>query len=547
MDSEFPETAHAHSPARPHDKPMRFWLMVLIAALAAVMASPVQAEKQGGILQVYHRDSPGGMSIHELGTISAIMPMMGVFNNLVMYDQHVARNSLDSIVPDLASGWKWNDDGTKLTFTLRGGVKWHDGKPFTAADVKCTWDLLTGKAKDAFRINSRKGWYTNVDSVTTNGDHEAVFNLHRPQPALMALLASGFTPVYPCHVTQRDMRLAPIGTGPFKFVEFKANQSIKVTRNPNYWKPGKPYLDGVEYTIIPNRSTAILAFVAGKFDLTFPFEVSIPLLKDVKNQMQDAVCEVTPTNVAPNILMNPVPPFDNIDIRRAVSMALDRQAFIDILTEGQGDIGTAMLPAPAGQWGMPPEMRADLPGYGPDLAKNKAEAQAIMRKHGFGPDNRLKLKLSTRNLAVYRDPSVILIGQLKDIYIDGELDPIETANWVPKLIRRDYQMALSLVGNGVDDPDQGFFENYACGSRTYMDYCNPTLDKMFVAQSSEKDQEKRKKMVWEIDRLITGDAVRPILYYTRAGTCWRPELKGLTIMQNSTFNGWRMEDVWLDR
>ena len=547
MDCEHFRMSHAACPGVSRFGPIGWWGLLLIVALAVMLVAPARAQKQGGILQVYHRDSPGGMSIHELGTISAIMPMMGVFNNLVMYDQHVALNSLNSIVPDLAKAWKWNDDGTKLTFTLRDGVTWHDGKPFTAADVKCTWDLLTGKAKDAFRINSRKGWYANVDSVTTNGAHEAVFNLLRPQPALLALLASGFTPVYPCHVTQRDMRLAPIGTGPFKFVEFKANQSIKVVRNPNYWKPGRPYLDGIEYTIIPNRSTAILAFVAGKFDMTFPFEVSIPLLKDVKNQMPDAICEVTPTNVAPNILMNPVPPFDKLEIRRAVSMALDRQAFIDILTEGQGDIGTAMLPAPAGQWGMPPEMRADLLGYGPDLAKNKADAQAIMRKHGFGPENRLKVKLSTRNLAVYRDPSVILIGQLKDIYIDGELEPIETANWVPKLIRRDYQMALSLVGNGVDDPDQGFFENYACGSRTYMDYCNPALDKLFVAQSSEQDQEKRKKMVWEIDRLITNDAVRPIVYYTRAGTCWRPELKGLTIMQNSTFNGWRMEDVWLDR
>lgn len=142
---------------------------------------------------------------------------------------------------------------------------------------------------------------------------------------------------------------------------------------------------------------------------------------------------------------------------------------------------------------------------------------------------------------------MILIGQLKDIYIDGELDPVETALWVPKLIKRDYQFALSLVGNGVDDPDQGYFENYACGSRTYMDYCNPELDRLMVEQSSMKDQEARKKVVWEIDRRLTHDAVRPILFYTRAGTCWRPEVKGVTLMRNSTFNAWRMEDWWLDR
>jgi peptide/nickel transport system substrate-binding protein len=120
-----------------------------------------------------------------------------------------------------------------------------------------------------------------VEEVVTNGDSEAIFVLKRPQPALVALLASGFGPIYPCHVPPAQLRQHPIGTGPFKFVEFKPNASIKLVRNPDYWKLGRPYLDGIEYTIIPNRSTAILAFVAGKFDLTWPYDVAIPLLKDV--------------------------------------------------------------------------------------------------------------------------------------------------------------------------------------------------------------------------------------------------------------------------
>ena len=187
-----------------------------------------------------------------------MMPMMGVFNNLVLFDQHVPQNSLQSIVPELATSWAWSEDGTELTFKLRDGVKWHDGKPFTAADVKCTFDLLTNQAKEKLRLNSAQTWWVNVASTTTNGDHEATFHLKRPQPALLALLASGDTPIYPCHVSPREMRQHPIGTGPFKFVEYKPNQDIKLARNPDYWKPGRPYLDGIEYTIIPNRSTAIL-------------------------------------------------------------------------------------------------------------------------------------------------------------------------------------------------------------------------------------------------------------------------------------------------
>src|ERR1700732_2751734 len=136
-------------------------LSVALVSLGA--ADAALAQKQGGTLRVYHRDSPASMSIHEEGTVGVMMPMMGVFNNLVMFDQHVPQNSLDSIVPDLASSWSWSEDGKELTFKLRPGVKWHDGKPFTAADVKCTWDLIAGRSAEKLRVNPRKAWYRNLE------------------------------------------------------------------------------------------------------------------------------------------------------------------------------------------------------------------------------------------------------------------------------------------------------------------------------------------------------------------------------------------------
>ncbi len=259
--------------------------------------------------------------------------------------------------PDLAESWSWDEDRTALTFRLHTGVKWHDGVPFTAKDVKCTWDTLAGRSSEKLRVNPRKTWYRNLAEVTVNGDNEVTFHLQRPQPSLLALLASGASPVYPCHVSPAQMRQHPIGTGPFKFVEFKPNESIKVARNPDYWKPGRPYLDGIEYSIIPNVSTQMLAFAAGKFDMTFPFGVSIPLLKDVKSQVPQAICELVLDNGSRTMIVNrAVPPFDNADLRRAMALSLDRKAFVDILTEGQGAIGGAMLPPPEGVWGMPPDM-----------------------------------------------------------------------------------------------------------------------------------------------------------------------------------------------
>ena len=507
------------------------------------------AEKSGGVLKFYFFDSPASMSIHEEATIAAEGPMMGVFNNLVMYKQDVPQSGLQSIVPDLANDWSWDEDKTQLTFRLRQGVKWHDGKPFTAKDVQCTWDLLSGKSNEKLRINPRKVWYKNLEQVSTSGDYEVTFHLQRPQPAFIALLASGFSPVYPCHVSPRDMRNHPIGTGPFKFVEFKPNESIKVTRNPDYWKKGRPYLDGIEYTIIKNVSTGVMAFAAGKFDMTSPYFLQVPVLKDVKNQAPEAICELTPSNVNRNVMLNhEAPPFNNPELQRAAALSVDRKAFVDILTEGKGNIGGAMLPPPEGIWGMPPDMLKTLPGYDPDVPKNRAEARKIMEKLGYGPDKRLAVTVSTRNIPPYRDPAIILIDQLKEIYIDGQLDPIDTAQWLPKIMRKDYTVALNLTGNGLDDPDQTLYENFTCGAEgNYDGYCNPEIDKMVDRQSMEFDPAKRKELVWAVERKLAEDSARPILYHSRSGTCWQPYVKGYTPMVNSIYNGLRMEDVWLDR
>src|SRR5215471_11189995 len=351
-------------------------LVVVIFAFVAPATAEAGGPKHGGILKIYHRETPPSLSIHEEATFSVNVPAMALYNNLVVYDQHKPQNSIGTIVPELAESWSVSSDNLALTFKLHQGVKWHDGQPFTSKDVKCTFDLLQGKGQDKFRKNPRKDLFNNISEVTTNGDFEVTLHLKRSQPSLIAMLASGYTPIYSCHVPPAQMRTHPIGTGPFKFVEFKQNESIKLARNENYWKKGLPYLDGIEFTIISNRATAVLAFVAGKVDMTFPTEMTKALI-------------------------------------------------IDIIYQGAGDVGGTLLPPPEGVWGMPPEMLKTIPGYG-DMQKDREQARAIMTKLGYGPNNSLEIKVSTRNLATYRDPAVVLIDQLKTIYIDAELDPVES-------------------------------------------------------------------------------------------------------------------------
>jgi peptide/nickel transport system substrate-binding protein len=197
-------------------------------------------------------------------------------------------------------------------------------------------------------------------------------------------------------------------------------------------------------------STATLAFISGQLDMTFPYTLTVPLFKDVRSQRPDAICELTPDGgVNSHLLVNrDKPPFDNRELRHAMALSLDRKAFIDIVSEGQGDIGGVMQPSPGGLWGMPPDLLKELPGYDPDVQKNRMQARHIMENLGYGPDNRLKLKVSTRDLPVFRDSAVIVVDQLKEVYFDGELETIDTTVYYPKILRKDFTVGLNRQDSG---------------------------------------------------------------------------------------------------
>jgi len=345
------------------------------------------------------------------------------------------------------------------------------------------------------------------------------------------------------------MRTKPIGTGPFKFVEFKSNESVKLVRNPDYWRKGHPYIDAIEWRVISNRSTRTLAFVTGEFDMTFSLDLSVALMRDVQSQASRAICELQMNNGTANLIVNrDLAPFNDPKVRRALALALDRKAFIDILSEGKAKIGAVMLPGPEGSWGMPPEDVAALPGYSTDVEKSRSEARKIMETFGYSASNPLKIKVSTRNIPLFRDPAVILIDQLKKVYVEGELDVIDTSVWFAKVARGEYSVGMNLTGLGLDDPDVNFYENYACGSeRNYSKYCNADVDMMIHRQSEETDHATRRKLVWEVERKLAEDVARPIIYQGITGLCWHPHVKNFVLHHNSLYNNWRFDDLWLDK
>ena len=521
-----------------------------IAALVGLLGVPPgQAQKQGGTLRVGSTANPPSLSIHEEITISTIQKVMPVFSNLVVFDPANKTNSPDTIIPELALSWAWDGGGTRLTFKLRDGVEWHDGRPFAARDVKCTWDRLTDKEPGYFRKNPRRIWYENLKEVTTSGDTEVTFHLGRPQPSLLSMLASGMSPIYPCHVSGRDMRTAPIGTGPFRLAEFKSNQYVRLERNARYWKQGRPYLDAIEMRVMPNRSTRTLALIAGELDMTSSGDITVPILKDVQSSAPKMECTLGPTNVHTSVIINQSrPPFDDPQLRRAVMLGLDRQGFIDILSHGHASISGVMMPLPEGLWGMPKEVLETLPGYSGTLVERQAEARRIMEKLGYGPSNRLKIKVSTRDFSIYKEATTILIDQLNKLFFDAEMEIIESAIWFGRAARQDYSIGYNQTGAAIDDPDVTIVENFACKSESnFTKYCNPEVERLLVEQSSERDPAKRKEIVWRIERVLAEEIARPILWHGRAAQCWHPHVKGYVRQETSIYNQWRLEGLWLDK
>jgi peptide/nickel transport system substrate-binding protein len=231
-----------------------------------------------------------------------------------------------------------------------------------------------------------------------------------------------------------------------------------------------------------------------------------------------------------------------------MNLAIDRAAFVSIIGRGETRIGAMMLPPPDGVWGMPAAELAQVEGYSPDIAASRAKAQELMGKLGYSASNPLKIKVSTRNIPVYRDSAVLLIDHLRHAFIEGELEPLDTSVWYVRLLKKEYQVGMNVQGVGIDDPDVVLFENFACDSeRNYTGYCNKDLVTLFHKQSQMLDFEARRKLVWDIDRKLQEDGARPVIYHDRGSTCWWPQVKGVRISTNSIYNHWRFEDVWLDR
>ena len=499
----------------------------------------------GGTLVNYLLRSPIHFSPLEVTTFIVAWPFQNLHSQLFYYDPQVAPEGAPTILPDLAEEWSWSSDGLALTIGLRDGVLWHDGQPFRAQDVKWTADsILEMPGGGTFDVNARKPWWVNVESVDAPDDDTIVFNMKQIQPSLMSFLASAFSPIYSEHIKPiTRLQTEAVGTGPFKFKGYRPGEVLEMERNTDFYLDGLPYLDGIQFPIITDRSTRIAALATGRVDLSNALDMNPTTLKDLQASSPNLVVKGGVTTLHETIIFNTQrPPLDDIRIRQAVLLTLDRDAWNRIVHEGAAVPSTTNLRQPFGTWGLPEDQALELIGK-PD----RERARQLVQEVGFEFDR--ELEIHHRPFVAAEALGQWLVDQLKEIGIPAVAVPLDPGVKAQRFRSGDFDMSGDSDGFVVDEADDPFLRYFTCGGSIFpvINFCDPVLEEMVLAQSAELDFETRLKMVHEIDRYIFENALpRQVIGFQSDWQVMQPYVMGY-VKRQVIHNNSRFEQIWLNR
>ena len=493
--------------------------------------------RYGGVLTTWIGGDPPNFDVHQNSTYLTQHLTAACYNNLVQFDPLEPHR----IIPDLAERWEVSSDGMQYTFHLMKGVSFHDGEPFTSADAKISLDRIRQPPPGVISI--RREVLAAVEDVQTPDSWTVIVTLQRPNPSLLANLAGGHMAIYPKHVldAQGDMKKVVVGTGPFKLKKYTRGVSVELERNPRYFVKGRPYLDGITVYIMPDPNSAYAALRTGRLLMLRFLEISLG--KRAEQELAGKISlQRTPGIGFYAFNMNTRRrPWDDLRVRQAVSLAIDRRTSIDVVSEGEGELGGYM--PPSSPWALSAEELLTVPGYGLDIEANRARAKHLLAEAGFPAG--LKTTMLTRKLPLSEKLSVFMKDQLAKIGIQADLDVQESASAFDILNRRGFDTAPWWTAFAVADPDAVCSEFYTCeAARNYPSVCLPEVDQLFQRQSQTLDPGTRKRLVQDIDRKLLQAQGSSLLHWHNYLTGHWPQVRNW-VQHPSLYNNQRMQDVWL--
>nr|WP_243759497.1 ABC transporter substrate-binding protein [Achromobacter insolitus] len=530
-------------PARRLAVKSKKWFSLSIGALvlaATLPATQALAQTKGGTLNMIVQPEPPVIvtAINQQGPTQFVAGK--IYESLLTYSTDLKPQ------PGLAKSWDASADGLTYTFHLQDNVKWHDGKPFTSEDVVFSLADMLPKTHARARVILNKF----VESVQAPDAKTVVVKLKTPFPAFMLMFEPGFAPMMPKHLyagtdyMTNPANQKPVGTGPFMFKEWKRGEYIKLTRNPDYWKPGKPYLDELVFNIIPDSASRAVAFERGSVDVLRGGDVDNVDIKRLRALPKVEYTTAGWEMFSPQaylIFNMRKPPFDNLKVRQAVMAAINRNMVVNNIFFGLGKVSTSPF--------VTTEMFYDK--NMPPLTYDMKKARALIKESGIKPEDYTIRQLSFPYGSTWDRLGEYTKQALEQLGFKVNLEATDAGGWASRTGNWDFDMTTTFTYQ-YGDPALGvqrlyISSNIVKGSpfANVQGYNNPETDKQWEAAASEVDPAKRQELYTKLQTTLVNEIANGFLVDMEFPTLYRGNVKNLVktaIGLNETF-----DDVYIEK
>jgi peptide/nickel transport system substrate-binding protein len=477
-----------------------------LPAQAPSGAAANEPPRKGGELVFVVGAEPPSFDGHRESTFSMLHWTAPHYSLLLKFDP---QNSTQ-IVGDVAESWTVSPDGLTYQFKLRDNVRFHDGSALTARDVKASYDHIVNPPQGV--VSVRRASYSAIDSVEAPDDRTVVFHLKYPQAAMLSLLASPWNYLYKADLLEQDPRWYEknvMGSGPFRFVEYVPGSHWIGKRFEDYFVSGQPYLDGFRAVFIRDPSAQVAAIRGERAHAEFR-GFSPPQRDDLVRAMgKDVVVQESPWTCSLYVVFNNErPPFNDVRVRRALSLAVDRWGGSQALSQIAIVKDVGGLQRPGAPFAMPEAELTKLAGFGRDANAAREQARRLLREAGV-PDG-FSFTLKNRDVPMPYEPvGVFLVDQWRRIGLNVTHLPQETGPFTNDLRSGDFETSVDFNCDYLDEPDLQLakFLSANRSPANFGRYNDPVLDDLFDRQAREPNVEARKQLAWQYERRVLDEEV----------------------------------------